>query len=117
MCALAFDAVFSFSTTPMRLATRIGVLIVSAGMLYFLWVLFRAIFLGGLVAGWASVLSAVVILGGAQLAFVGVIGEYVARVFEEVKHRPLYFFKQVPAALDHPIPPDRRTKQQDRGHE
>jgi glycosyltransferase involved in cell wall biosynthesis len=96
MTALAMDAVLSFSTRPVRIASRIGFVVATVGGVYLAYILGRAVVAGDLVRGWGSLVSIVLILGGLQLLFVGVIGEYVARIFEEVKGRPLYFFKQTP---------------------
>ena len=96
MYALALDALFSFSAAPLRLASRAGLLLVALGIAYFGYVVVRYAAVGDLVRGWGSVISTVLIIGGAQLFFVGLIGEYLARIFEQVKRRPLYFFKQQP---------------------
>ncbi len=98
MVALGLDAVFSFSTVPLKLATRIGLGVSAAGIVYLGYILVSFFLLGDLVEGWASILSAVLILGGVQLAFIGLIGEYLARVFEEGKRRPLYLLRQTPPA-------------------
>ena len=96
MIGLAMDAAFSFSTTPIRLATRLGVAIIMLGAGYFFYAFIKAMWFDGVVDGWTSTICIVLILGGANLAFIGLIGAYVARVFEQVKGRPLYFFKQTP---------------------
>jgi len=96
MLRLAADAVFSFSAQPIRAATRVGLATVGCGGLYLAYILVRAAVLGDLVAGWGSLISVVLILGGLQLTFLGLLGEYVARIFEEVKLRPLYLLKQQP---------------------
>ncbi len=98
MLRLATDAVFSFSATPLRLATRMGVVIVLLAAAYLLYILFRYFAYRDTVVGWGSLVSVILILGGVQLLFIGLIGEYLARVFEEVKGRPLYLLKQGPAA-------------------
>lgn len=94
MMRLALDATFSFSSAPLRLATRMGATIIFLGAVYFCYIIGRHLLLGDLVEGWASVLSTLLILGGAQLMFLGLVGEYLSRVFEESKNRPLYFLKQ-----------------------
>jgi hypothetical protein len=108
MTALAMDAVLSFSTRPVRIASRIGLLVATLGAVYLAYILARAVVAGDLVRGWGSLLSVVLILGGMQLLFVGIIGEYVAKIFEEVKGRPLYFFKQTPASHPRGRPPEAR---------
>lgn len=97
MLRLAHDAVFSFSSAPIKAATKLGLVMLVLGCAYLAYVLFHYFVLGGLEPGWPSLLSVVLIMGGVQLAFLGVFGEYLARVFEEVKGRPLYFLKQSPA--------------------
>ena len=98
MVALALDAVFSFSAEPLRLALRAGIAVAMAGFLYLLWTLGYGYLINGLVPGYASLIGVVLILGGCQLMFIGLIGQYLARVFEEVKGRPIYLLKQVPSA-------------------
>jgi len=93
MVALALDATFSFSTTPIKLTTRFGAAIVASGIVYLLFIFVRAIFYGDLVQGWGSLISTILILGGFQILSLGLVGEYVARIFDESKRRPLYLFK------------------------
>jgi glycosyltransferase involved in cell wall biosynthesis len=101
MVRLAADALFSFSTAPVRLATRMGLAVVACGLLY-LGYIFYAIIAHPeqIVPGWTSLVIVVLILSGVQIMFVGLIGEYIARIFEEAKARPLYFFKQGPGDVD-----------------
>jgi polyisoprenyl-phosphate glycosyltransferase len=98
MMAFAVDALLSFSAAPMRLATRLGALLVAPGIVYMLDILWHYFLIGDLVPGWGSTLCVLLIIGGVQLMFIGLIGEYLARIFEQTKHRPLYLFKQVPSA-------------------
>src|SRR5262245_60806019 len=90
MVRLALDATFSFSVTPIRIATRLGLSIVALGMFYLTYILVRALFFGGLVQGWSSMVGVTLVLGGLQFVFIGLIGAYLGRVFEEVKRRPTY---------------------------
>jgi dolichol-phosphate mannosyltransferase len=96
MLAFAREAVLSFSATPVRLATRGGVVVAACGGVYLLYILASYFTKHDLARGWGSLIATVLILGGLQLAFIGLIGEYLVRVFEESKHRPLYIFKQQP---------------------
>lgn len=97
MIGLASDALFSFSTAPVRLATRLGLAVVACGMLYFAYIVYTLLaHPEHVVQGWTSLIIVVLILSGVQIVFIGLIGEYVARIFEEAKGRPLYFFKQRP---------------------
>jgi len=97
MLALALNGIFSFSSVPLRIASRLGVLLVVCGVGYLAYVLVRYFLGGGMVAGWSSLICTMLILGGTQLVFTGLIGEYLARVYEEAKQRPLYFFKEEPS--------------------
>ena len=97
MLRLAADAVFSFSAQPMRFASRVGLSVILAGMSYLAYIVGRSLLLGDLVEGWASLVGVVLLLGGVQLTFLGLIGEYVGRIFEEAKGRPVYLLKQAPS--------------------
>jgi len=96
MMSLAVDALFSFSAAPMRMATRFGLALLVPGTAYFLYILIRYVALDDFVRGWGSLIGTLMIIGGVQLIFIGMVGEYLARIFEESKRRPLYFFKQTP---------------------
>ncbi len=98
MVTMALDAVFSFSAQPLLLALRTGLGITLLGFVYLAWTLIYGYLMHGLVPGYASLIGLVMILGGFQLVFIGLIGHYLARVFEEVKGRPIYLLKQQPAA-------------------
>lgn len=105
MLGLALDALFSFTTAPIKLATRIGSTIVILGAAYLAYIVGRYALIGDLVPGWGSLICTSMLLGGTQLVFVGLIGEYIARVFEEAKGRPLYVLKQKPGEIyPYPIP-------------
>jgi glycosyltransferase involved in cell wall biosynthesis len=116
MVGLALDAVVSFSTVPIRLATRVGLVITALGFVYLAWNLVKAFTTGQIAPGWASLIGVTMIMSGAQLIFIGLIGQYLARVFEELKGRPLYIFKQEPVSpsprpsaphATPPVPPER----------
>jgi dolichol-phosphate mannosyltransferase len=95
MIGLALTAIYSFSAKPLRLAIRIGVGIAALGMLYLCYVLWSALFRPEkVIEGWTSVIGVILVMSGVQLVFTGLIGEYVARLYEEAKARPLYFIKQ-----------------------
>jgi dolichol-phosphate mannosyltransferase len=103
MIRLASDALFSFSTAPVRLATRLGFAVVACGVLYFGYIVYTLFaHPEQVVQGWTSLIIVVLILSGVQIVFIGLIGEYIARIFEEAKGRPLYFFKQRPGSAKHP---------------
>ena len=110
MINLALNAGFSFSTAPIKLASRAGALVVTLGFVYLAYIIGRHLLLGDLVLGWGSLMCTMLVLGGLQLVFIGLIGEYVARVFEETKRRPLYFFKQEPLDGEPPYAPTSRVE-------
>ncbi len=90
LARLALDALFSFSYVPLRLATYTGFGASAVAFLFLVTVLFLRLFTNLAITGWASVMSAVLFLGGVQLVTVGIIGEYIGRIFDEVKGRPYY---------------------------
>ena len=93
MLALAFDGITSLSVKPIRLITSLGVLISFVSFLLILYALIAWIS-GRAVAGWASTLIAVALIGGIQLISLGVIGEYVGKIFLETKRRPRYIVSE-----------------------
>jgi dolichol-phosphate mannosyltransferase len=94
MIAFAKDAIFSFSVLPLRAASYVGVITFIFGMLFGMRVLIHALFYDDLVQGWATVVVLESMLGGAILLCLGIIGEYVGRVYEEIKQRPLYIVRR-----------------------
>ncbi len=92
---LAWDAITSFSSTPLRWMTGIGLLVSLAGLLQAIRVVVdRLLYPGSMERGWASLVAITLFLGGVQLVSLGLIGQYVGRIFEETKKRPLYFVKE-----------------------
>jgi len=100
LAQLGWNGVTSFSATPLRLAFYLGMGIFVAAALYGLAAIV-AHFMGHTPEGWTSVLICILAIGGLQMIFIGLIGEYLARVFDEVKGRPTYILKTRPAT---PIP-------------
>lgn len=94
MLRLAKDGITSFSTVPLHLATYLGFFASLAGFIYGLSVL-RNWYMGSTVPGWASLAIITLFFGGIQLFTLGILGEYVGRIFEEVKQRPLYFTREI----------------------
>jgi glycosyltransferase involved in cell wall biosynthesis len=86
----AFDGLTSFSTAPLRLATWTGIAISCLAFLYAFLIIVETLVLGRSVPGFPSIIVSVMFFSGIQLIFLGVIGEYVGRIFAEVKERPLY---------------------------
>ncbi|MDI6744683.1 MAG: glycosyltransferase family 2 protein [Thermodesulfovibrionales bacterium] len=91
---LAFNAITSFSTLPLRVATYLGLLSAGVGMFYGFYFIYKKIFLGIPVLGYASIIVAVLFVGGIQLLILGIIGEYLGRVYQEVQARPIYVLRE-----------------------
>ncbi len=94
MLMLAVDGVTSFSSMPLRLVSMLGIFVslVSLGMIF--WVLWVKLFTTHALPGWASSVIPIYLLGGVQLLSIGVVGEYVAKVYFEAKRRPRYFIEE-----------------------
>jgi glycosyltransferase involved in cell wall biosynthesis len=92
---LASDGIASFSIAPIRLLTRLGfvMIVFCAGVLA--WTLYTRFFTHSAPQGWTSVLAVVLLLGGVQMVGMGIVGQYIARIFEETKQRPLYFVAEI----------------------
>jgi glycosyltransferase involved in cell wall biosynthesis len=86
----ALEGITSFSTVPLRLATYLGLVTALFALLYAAWVVVKALLWGDPVAGWPSLMAVVLFLGGVQLIALGLIGEYLGRLYMESKQRPLY---------------------------
>ncbi|MDA8296252.1 MAG: glycosyltransferase family 2 protein [Actinomycetota bacterium] len=97
MVRLSLDAVFSFSTVPLRLVRRLGIAVVLLCGCFFAYVLYARLVDNTAIHGFTSVIALVFMMGGVQLFTIGIVGEYLARVFEEAKARPLYFVDEVTA--------------------
>lgn len=91
----AVDGLLSFSTSPLRVATYAGSFLAFAAFLYFIVVLVQRIAWGVDVPGYATIVALILLLGGVQLLVLGIIGEYLARVYMEGKRRPCYIAKEV----------------------
>ena len=93
MLALAFDGITSLSVKPIRMITELGIIIAMLSFAGVIWSIVMAL-LGRTVAGWASMVCIVAFIGGVQLICTGVIGEYIGKIYMEVKHRPRYIIRQ-----------------------
>ena len=92
---LAFDGLTSFSIMPLRLASIIGFLSAVTGFLYGATIVIKTIFFHAPVAGFTSLVVLITFFGGIQLLSIGIIGEYIGRIFNETKNRPLYIVKNI----------------------
>jgi glycosyltransferase involved in cell wall biosynthesis len=92
---LAVEGIVSFSTAPLRLATVIGTVVAGATFIYLIYIVIRTIAFGTDLAGYPSTIAVILFLGGAQLLSLGIIGEYIGRIFNETKNRPLYLIEEL----------------------
>ena len=90
---LAIEGITSFTIAPLRAASFMGCLLALAAILYMIYIVVRTLIYGGDVPGYPSLISIILFIGGVQLLFLGIIGEYLGRVFNESKFRPLYLVK------------------------
>jgi len=93
MLRFALSGITSFSTKPLQLAIYTGIAIFGGGVLYAIYAII-SYFWGHTIEGWTSLMVTVLIIGGFQLLSLGVIGEYIGRIFNESKARPIYFIKE-----------------------
>ncbi len=91
----AFDGIFSFSVLPLRVWTGIGIVVSLLSLLYAKYIAIRTLVTGVEMPGYASLLVAVLFLGGIQLIGIGVLGEYIGRIYVEAKNRPHYFIRAI----------------------
>ena len=91
MVRFALDGILSFSAQPLRAATWAGSLVSSLAVLGIIYAIAMRLFTDHWVSGWTFIVVAMLFLGGIQLLFLGIIGEYIARIYQQGKDRPLYF--------------------------
>ena len=93
LVSLALQGLLSFTVAPLRWATFLGLAVSLGAFVYMLIVLVKTLIVGDPVAGYPSLMIVLLFLGGVQLLSIGIIGEYLGKVFEEVKHRPVYIIQ------------------------
>lgn len=103
---LAIEGLTSYTTAPLRIASLLGVVCSVIGFVYLIYILVNTLVWGDPVAGYPTIMVTVLFLGGVQLLCLGIIGEYLSRVFNESKHRPPYFANEYNGAQ---IMPDVHT--------
>ncbi len=100
MLRLAFNGITSFSLLPLRMTAAAGLAIALCSFLYGAYAIIVKLFTGYAISGWASIIAGVYFLGGVQLLALGIIGEYLGRVFLEVKKRPNYIVSEVSKSIE-----------------
>ncbi|QQS21811.1 glycosyltransferase family 2 protein [Candidatus Saccharibacteria bacterium] len=96
---LAIDGITSFTTAPLRISSFIGAIISLIAFVYIIYLLLRPLFGVPTVPGYASTMAVILFMGGVQLLSIGIIGEYVGRIFNETKNRPLYLVEEYHEAV------------------
>jgi glycosyltransferase involved in cell wall biosynthesis len=118
MLSLALDAVTSFSVAPLRWVTATGFLIFMGSLAVSAWIAWSRLVSGNALPGWASITLPIFMLGGIQMLGIGILGEYLAKIYMETKARPRYFVEKV---VGNPRPrataQDSATKESDSGSE
>lgn len=105
MCRLAWNALVSFSLLPLRIASISGVLTAIGGGFYATYAALRWAIYGDTVPGWATLVFLITGIGGMILVCLGILGEYIARIYEELRQRPLYIIAdEIEHSIQHPTP-------------
>ena len=94
MIHFALDAITSFSYRPLRLAIYLGFIFSGLSFLYFLFVIYEKLFTSNTILGWTSLVAINSFMNGLVLIILGIIGEYIGRIYEETKNRPLYIIRE-----------------------
>ncbi len=90
----AIDGLTAFTSWPLRMVTVLGLLAAFGAFLYGSWVIVQYLFWGNPVSGWSTLVVCILLFSGLQMLSIGILGEYIARIFEEVKRRPVYIVAQ-----------------------
>jgi glycosyltransferase involved in cell wall biosynthesis len=108
----AIEGITSFTTTPLKVASYLGVTTAMIAFLYAIWIIYKTLAWGEPVAGYPSLMVAILFLGGVQLITLGIMGEYLGRMFNETKQRPLYLAESYRPArvLNNQRPPSGRDQ-------
>ena len=95
LLSYAFDGIFSFSAVPLKIWTLLGLTVSAISLIYGSWIIIRTFLYGVDVAGYPSLIVAVLFLGGIQLIGIGVLGDYIGRIYLDTKARPHYFIRSI----------------------
>lgn len=91
---LAYNGLFSFSTFPVKIMTRLGMTVIIFSIIYIIILLIKRIFFGGVPEGFTTLIVVIILFSGVQLIALGLIGEYVLRIYDESRKRPLFIIKE-----------------------
>lgn len=105
MVRFAWTAISSFSALPLKLCTGLGLAVTAGGLLYAMYVVYEALVLRTTVRGWSSLVCFQAVFSGTTLVAIGLVGDYVARIYEECKGRPLYVVGETRNLAAMPVPP------------
>ncbi len=95
MLKFAFDAITSFSTVPLKLMIYLGFLTSFVGILGIFYIFYLKFYTNQAITGWSSLMVVILLMGGVQLLTIGIMGEYIGRISEEIKKRPLYIIEKI----------------------
>ncbi|MFB7140167.1 glycosyltransferase family 2 protein [Gottfriedia sp. NPDC056225] len=95
MIKLCLDGITSFSYKPLKLAGYLGAILSSLGFVYMIYVIYLALFTDSVIKGWSSLISIMLLFNGFVLIILGILGEYVGRIYDETKGRPLYIVREL----------------------
>ena len=91
----AIEGITSFTVTPLKVSTYLGLLVAMLALIYAVFVIWKALIYSDPVRGYPSLMAVILFLGGVQLISIGLLGEYIGRIFNEVKRRPLYLVNRL----------------------
>ena len=92
---LAIEGITSFTTAPLRIATFLGIVVAIWALCYMLWIISKVLIWGDPVAGYPTIMTVMLFIGAVQLICIGILGEYVGRIFNETKKRPTYIIRTI----------------------
>ncbi len=107
---LAVTGITAFSKVPLRVVSALGIVVSLLSVVFGFWIVFEKVFLGNEISGFATLAASITFLAGVQLLCLGIIAEYLGRVFDEVKRRPLYVTQDLTPSLRKPVAPDAEVR-------